>query len=241
MRRRIFTAIAVMALVAGAAVPAAATNPGRTRTYEVTITNLTANQWMTPPAVAIHSRALDLYTVRHPASAEIQQLAENGNLDPLVGVLGGSSAVASYAVAVTEAGPLAPGQSVTVTLESSSSAQRFLSAAAMLICTNDGFTGADSSPLPGALSTTRVLYSPAFDAGTEINTEDFADIVPPCQALNGVSSEDEGTGMSNPALAEDGVIQRHRGIDGTVADLTTEAHGFNPARPAIAIAVTRTS
>ena len=27
----------------------------------------------------------------------------------------------------------------------------------------------------------------AYDAGTEMNTEDFADMVPPCQGLIGVS------------------------------------------------------
>ncbi len=240
MRKRILTAFAAMALVAGAALPAGASDPAPSRTYEVTITNVTATQWMTPPAVAIHSRALNLYRANQPASTEIQELAENGNLDPLLGLLGSSSAVASYAVAATEAGPLAPGQSVTVTLETSSSAQRFLSAAAMLICTNDGFSGVSGAPLPNAIGSTRTIYSPSFDAGTEINTEDFADIVPPCQALNGVSSDDAGTGMSNPALAENGVIKRHQGIVGGIADLTTAAHGFNAAGPAVSISVTRT-
>ena len=46
----------------------------------------------------------------------------------------------------------------------------------------------------------------------KVNTEDFADIVPPCQGLIGVGSDDEGTGMSNPDLAEGGVIAHHTGI-----------------------------
>jgi hypothetical protein len=33
-----------------------------------------------------------------------------------------------------------------------------------------------------------------YDAGTELNTEDFADIVPPCQGWIRVSSSDPGTG-----------------------------------------------
>ena len=53
----------------------------------------------------------------------------------------------------------------------------------------------------------RTYYGVAWDAGTEINTEDFADLVPPCQALNGVSSDDEGTGASNPALEETGMMK----------------------------------
>ena len=47
------------------------------------------------------------------------------------------------------------------------------------------------------------MFTNGYDAGTELNTEDFADIVPPCQGLIGVSSEDGGTGMSDPSLAED--------------------------------------
>ena len=78
-----------------------------------------------------------------------------------------------------------------------------LSAAFMLICTNDGFSGVDSLMLPASGSTT--VETNAYDAGSEQNTEDFADIVPPCQGLIGVESDDEGTGVSNPALAEGGV------------------------------------
>lgn len=240
MRRRIITILAVIAVAATMAVPAGAT-AGRsgTRSFDVTITNLTHNQWFTPPVVAIHSRAVDLYSVGHPASAELQQIAENGNLDPMLALLGSSAGVADYTVAATAAGPLAPGQSVTVSLESSSPKQRFLSTAAMLICTNDGFTGIDTRPLPGAVGQTAVSYNRAFDAGTEINTEDFADIVPPCPVLSGVPSDVPGTGTSDPALAEGGVVWPHRGIKG-IADLTVEDHGWNPARPVVSIAITRT-
>ena len=57
-------------------------------------------------------------------------------------------------------------------------------------------------------------YTGAYDAGTEINTEDFADIVPPCQGLIGIASDDAGTGMSNPDLAEGGLVAHHSGVQG---------------------------
>ena len=59
----------------------------------------------------------------------------------------------------------------------------------------------------------------------KLNTEDFADIVPPCQGLIGVSSGDAGTGMSDPALAESGAIMSHPGILGG-ADLVPGTHGW---------------
>jgi hypothetical protein len=67
--------------------------------------------------------------------------------------------------------------------------------------------------------------SAGYDAGTERNTEDFADIVPPCQSLVGVSSGEAGTGTSDPALAEGAVIHHHPGIAGG-ADLLTAVHGW---------------
>ena len=78
---------------------------------------------------------------------------------------------------------------------------RYLSFASMLICTNDGFTGLDSIRLPRKKLT---VFSVAYDARTEMNTEDFADMVTPCQGLIGVSSPDMGTMMSDPMLTEDG-------------------------------------
>ncbi len=238
MRRRLFAVLAAAALVAGVAVPAGASG-SNTRTYEVTITNVNATQWFTPPVVATHSNAFDLFRRGHAASDEIKEVAENGNLAPLVEVLEASPHVRSVVVAVTAAGPLAPGQSVTITIEGDAHARRLL-LAAMLICTNDGFTGFDGGALPNQIGHTRNYRAVAYDAGTEINTEDFADIVPPCQALNGVSSDDVGTGMSDPALAQNGVISRHRGVQG-IDDLTAEAHGWNVRRPVVKVSVTRTS
>jgi hypothetical protein len=91
---------------------------------------------------------------------------------------------------VAAAAPLVPAglpgsamfdDSVTLTVTASEGA-KFLSLASMLICTNDGFTGVDSLRLPRDVGDAVVVRSAGYDAGTEQNTEDFADIVPPCQA-----------------------------------------------------------
>jgi hypothetical protein len=133
--------------------------------------------------------------------------------------------------------PLAPGSSVTVNI-SGDRGRKYLSFVSMLICTNDGFTGADTLRLPKKVGDTVEMYTNAYDAGTEINTEDFADIVPPCQGLVGVTSEDDGTGMSNPDLAEDGVIRMHLGVAGG-DDLVPGVHGWTD--PVGHITITRTA
>ena len=68
---------------------------------------------------------------------------------------------------------------------------------------------------------TRVVYGFAYDAGTEINTEDYQDLVPPCDGLG-------QTGMSNPAPAENGVVLSHPGIQGG-ASLNPAVHGWTGA------------
>jgi hypothetical protein len=106
----------------------------------------------------------------------------------------------------------------------------------MLICTNDGFTGVDGVRLPKSGRTVTFMTA-GYDAGTEINTEDFADIVPPCQGLMGVSSGEPGTGTSNPALAEGGVIMHHEGIQGG-SDLVPAVHGWRDPVARITISAT---
>jgi hypothetical protein len=243
MRRNV--AALAAALTAGAVLvigpPASAEAP--VATYEVTITNLTHGQPLTPPLVATHRAATDVFTVGEVASFGLKEIAENGNLAPLMAQLGSDKHVADVEAA---AAPLVPaglpgsamfGDTVTLSVTASHGAN-LLSFASMLICTNDGFTGVDSLHLPSHVGDVVVVRSAGYDAGTERNTEDFADIVPPCQALVGVSSGEPGTGTSNPALAEGGVIHHHPGIAGGV-DLVPAIHGWTD--PVAEITVERVS
>ncbi len=210
-------AIATAAALALALVASPVAGQANT-TYTVTVENLTTGQPLTPPVVVTHSSDIDVFEPGQAASAELQALAENGNNDPLLTLVGGSSAVYDSA---TGTAPILPGETATISVEAP--AGSLISTAMMLICTNDGFSGLDSVALPASGSKTVEVN--AYDAGTETNTEDFADIVPPCQAVIGVTSDDEGTGESNPALAENGVVSAHAGIQGGT-DLTTADHGW---------------
>ena len=209
--------------------------------YEVTIENLTDGQPLTPPIIATHRRSIGMFRVGKAASFELKEIAENGNLGPMQAELAGNAHVFDV---VTAAAPLVPAGTPggatfedTVTLAISASlGARFLSYSSMLICTNDGFTGVDSLMLPPRVGHSVTVTAAGYDAGTEINTEDFADMVPPCQGLIGVTSGDSGTGMSNPALAEGGVIHHHPGIMGG-NDLVPGVHGWDD--PVVKITVTR--
>jgi len=195
------------------------------RTYEITVENLTGGQPITPPLLATHRRPIELFHVGAAASFGIKEIAENGNLTPLMTWLQSNKHVSNVVVAVAGSPPpVMPGGSVTVTIDAGPGS-KYLSFVSMLICTNDGFTGLNAERLPKKIGDQAMLYLNAYDAGTEINTEDFGDLVPPCPPLTGVTSTKPGSGMSNPALAEGGVIRTHSGVVGSV-DLDDSIHDW---------------
>jgi hypothetical protein len=239
-RRTVLKGAAAGGLLVGTSGIAAAGNRRGEATYEVTIENLTSGtgQWFTPPVVATHRPSTGMFTVGEPASFEVKEIAENGNLAPMLMALEDDKHVADHVVAASGSPPpLAPGNSVTVGI-TGDRGRKYLSWVSMLICTNDGFTGVDTFRLPKRVGDEVAIETNAYDAGTEVNTEDFADIVPPCQVLSGVSSDDAGTGASDPALAEDGVVHPHAGVEGG-EDLLPEVHDWED--PVGRITITRTA
>ncbi len=198
-------------------------------TYTVEIENLSSGQPFTPPLIAAHTSDTTVFTIGEAASEGVKEIAENGNLTVLSDALAADSAVIA-----TTAGdaPVMPGAKATLTIDAPSGS--YLTWVSRLICTNDGFVGIDSLALQASGS--QSLDKNAYDAGTETNTEDFADIVPPCQGLIGVSSDDEGTGASNPDLAEGGVISAHAGVQGG-DDLTVSDHGWTDPVARVTITV----
>jgi hypothetical protein len=229
--RRLMLAAGVATLGAVALAPAAFAGE---REYEVTITDLTSGQPLTPPVVATHRHKHDVFEVGQPASVGVREIAENGNSAPLLAFLEADPLNQFSGFAESTTGPLVPAgvpgdamfdQSATVTVDADRRTHR-LSFVSMLICTNDGFTGVDGLRLPHRVGKSTTVRTNSYDAFTERNTEDYAHMVPPCQALIGDSSGEPGTGVSDPALAEGGVITHHEGIQGG-ADLKPELHGWD--------------
>ena len=158
----------------------------------------------------IHNPAVRIFEVGSEASAELERVAESGMLDPLVSRLEGVNQVFDVGVATGPGGPILPGESATLHLQGPPGAR--VSLVSMLVCTNDGFTGLDSSRLPEHVGESVTLTGDGYDAGTEQNTEASGDLVPPCvMATTGMEG---GTGADQPGLAEDQVIRHHPGIDG---------------------------
>lgn len=203
--KRLATIVAILATFA-AVLATSATGAGASeradRTYRVTITNTTDGQYFTPANFVTHGRDR-LFGYGQEASRGIQAVAENGE----VPILAAEWTDAGLTNGVIGDAPIQHGQSAT--FEITTNDRRF-SLVTMLICTNDGFGGVNSRRLPARMGETTTDVIRSYDAGTEINTEQNADIVPaPFCEGNGA-----GTGVTNPDLAEDGRIRGHRGIQG---------------------------
>ena len=100
----------------------------------------------------------------------------------------------------------------------------------MLLPTNDGFIALNSVQAPKHGSVT--YYSPGYDAGSEANDDDCANIPGPTCG---------GTGLSAAADTDEGYVHIHRGIQGGVTGLL---EGFENAvydwrNPVAKITITR--
>ena len=132
----------------------------------VSVTNLTSGIYFTPLFVAAHDGHNSLFTAGEPASSSLEIMAECGDISELVADLNGAGADTLVNPA---GGLLAPGETATGKLMPSRH-NKYLSLAAMLLPTNDGFVGLDSIPIPRA-SGTYIYDLYGFDAGTEVNDE----------------------------------------------------------------------
>lgn len=201
--------------------PLASRGPLPTYTYDVTITNLTTGQPLSPAIAVTHAQRVVLFTVGGAASAGIQAIAEDGDpsvaLAMLTGVRGVYDVVATGAPVHRIGGP--GESSLTFRIKADAERQLF-SLATMLICSNDGFTGVRSVHLPSD-DTPVTYYAAGYDAGTERNTEASDDIVPPCYGIGPVASGTGGTGR----VAEQRPIRMHPMFDGR-RTLSNMYHGW---------------
>lgn len=187
------------------------------RTYAVTITNITPGQFFTPVLVATHTADVGYFELGEAPSDELADLAEGGATGGLQMLL---ESLPEYVMDTNTSGltpdgdPLiSPGESVTVYVTGNRHYNR-LSLAGMLLPTNDSFVAIDSMPLPRSHV---AAMASAYDAGSEMNDELCINIPgPQC-----------GGAPFSAGLAE-GYVHISRGISGE-GDLAASAHDWrNP-------------
>ncbi len=141
-------------------------------TYEISITNLTNAPFLSEPVVAIHKGSFKLFELGQPnTSPGLEVVAETGSPTVLVDELKINNDVSEvrYLEGTAPNGGLFPGETVTGTFKASKKYSHF-SVYSMIAPSNDAFIAVNSADIPrnkkGA-----VIFSPAYDAGTEANNE----------------------------------------------------------------------
>ena len=166
------------------------------KTIEVKITNLSAKIVLTPPIVAATSGDVSVFQLTEPASMALEMLAEGGSTDELALMF------EDHDASVVQADdPILPGETMTFNVIGRGRSR--ISLASMLLPTNDGFVAMSGMRFKRYGNTT--VYLSAYDAGTEMNDEDCANIPGPLSCGGG-----EGY---NPEPGE-GFVYPHTGTHG---------------------------
>ena len=154
--------LAVAAVTSIAAMPAA-----NAVDFDVQITNLSNAIYFTPFLVAAHPAGNNLFVSGQPASANLQAMAEGGDIS---GLEADVMALGATVVANPAGGLLAPASSTTFSMNTDGTSNDRLTIVAMLLPTNDAFAGLNAVEIPTAPGTYH-FDVPAYDAGTEANDE----------------------------------------------------------------------
>ncbi len=180
---------------------------------DIQITNLTRGSWFTPFLVAAHTEGAQLFSAGSTASANLQTMAEGGDI---AGLAADVAAWNATSVENPAGGLLAPGASTSTTLDTDAAPDNTrLSIVAMLLPSNDGFMGLNAVEIPTDAGT-YTYHVNAYDAGTEANDEIVGSGAPgeagfPAPPPVAAESGSGGTGV--PATAE-GYVHIHRNVLG---------------------------
>lgn len=200
--------------------------------FQVTITNLTNAQPLSPVALIVHQTEFGVFELGAPASVALETLAEGGDNAELLSLADGNAIVYTTA---SGAGPIPPGQNdvISFEIEEPDIAAAYFSVSTMLVNTNDAFTGVNTVDLAGLdIGDTLIRRGVAYDAGTEADDEMAIYIPGPAGGGEGFNTErdDENDAVS----MHPGVVTSH---DGLVTSALNGQHKFD--NPVIQVRIER--
>lgn len=202
------------------------------QTVDIEVTNLTQGIFFTPLLVSVHDSSTHLFEAGQSATAELQAMAEGGDISGLVTATTALGAVNSENPA---GGVLAPSTSTQVS-DLDTGSNTHLSIVAMLLPTNDGFVGLNGWEIPEEAGR-YTIYLNGYDAGTEANNELVnGGGTPGVLGIPGNPGGNGGTGASGVTTTETNqTIHIHRGNVGDtdalggVSDVDSRIHRWlNP-------------
>ena len=207
--------------------------PAAMATFNVTVSNLTNAQPLSPVAVIAHQDNYRVFSVGSASTIEFEQMAEGGDNSSLLAVAIVNSMVMATGSGAAPIGPAGSGVT-TIDVPESELPGLNLSVATMLVNTNDAFTGISAVPVKSmAIGDVLSFYGPAYDAGTESDSEVASTIPGPAGGGEGFNAarDDE----ANRVAMHSGVVSNS---DGLATSGLTEQHRFD--NPVVRIQIERT-
>lgn len=193
-------------------------------TFDVTITNLTNAQPLSPVAVIAHEPGYSVFDVGAPATVGLEVLAEGGDNSALIANALGNASVVSTAAG---AAPIGPAGNATIAIDVPVSALPglTLSTSTMLVNTNDAITGINGVDVGSlAVGESITLRTIAYDAGTEANTEAAADIPGPAGGGEGFNPTRDD--LADRVAMHSGIVSQDDGK--ATSDLSGQHRFDNP-------------
>ena len=198
--------------------------PPAMATFDVTVSNLTNAQPLSPVAVVAHLDGYNVFTVGTTATEGLEILAEGGDNADFIAE---AEADANVLETASGGGPIGPAGEETIRFEvlESDVANLRISTVTMLVNTNDAITmlnAADVSEL--AVGDTLSMRTIAYDAGTEANTEQAAHIPGPAGGGEGFNAARDD--IADRVAMHPGVVSQDDGL--ASSDLTGQHRFDNP-------------
>jgi len=216
--------------------------------WDIRVTNLTHGNHFTHLYMRAHTHDAHLFEAGNLASAEIQSMAECGDIMPLMQ----ESATDTEFVGATLTNPGETTPALDQPAISLVTDMSHLSIVAMVLPTNDAFIGLESQHIPSEPGT-YTYYLNAYDAGTEANDEVFDPNGGGCvvgsghfiPAAPGMDVDSAGTGVE-ALQANPKNITIHRGVLGESeitgagkSDLISSIHRWQNPVAKVTVTVTR--
>lgn len=188
--------------------------------YKVTLTNVTANQPLSPATIILHKSAYHLFQPGQMASVALEHLAEGGSNQE---IFDEASADGAFVESASGTGIIPPGGSETIDLNVDDTTDLNISVATMLVNTNDAFAGRGSSKIASLKKGESFsMHVPIWDAGTEANTEASGSMPGPADGGEGFNASRNGD--ANFVAIHQGVVTN---ADGLATSVLGESHRFN--------------
>ena len=198
--------------------------------YEVTVSNLTVGQPMSPVAIFVHDSGQDaVFSVGSAASPALEILAEGGD---------NSSLLEEYDSIASASGesPIGPGGSDTITIEvpAEDSAGLAFTLVTMLVNTNDAFSAVNAVDIASIEAGQSLSFrTSSYDSGTEANSELAGTIPGPADGGEGFNEARDD--VNDQVTMHGGVITSADGLSGSVLG---QQHRWD--NPVLSVVVTRT-